>query len=93
MKKLFKSKKLYNLTDTIPSAPNAQTIFTKTPFIQYEQILLDKNFREHLETTMVSKKILCMGVQKTPIQKTCKIALDFHLININFLALIDNLIG
>ena len=34
-----------------------------------------------------------MGVQKTPIQKTCKIALDFDLININFLALIDNLIG
>ena len=40
------------------------------PFIQYEQFLLDKNFRQYLETIMVSKKILRMGGQKKTIQKT-----------------------
>ena len=50
--------------------PDAKIIFTKAPFIQYEQILLDKNFRQYVETLKVSKKILRMGAQKTPIRKT-----------------------
>ena len=64
---------------------DAKIIFTKAPFIQYEQILLDKNFRLHLKTVMVSKKILRMGVQKTPIQKTYKILVGPNSINIDFL--------
>ena len=36
-----------------------------------------KNFSQYLETTMVSKKILRMGFQKTPIQKTYEIAVDY----------------
>ena len=51
-------------------SPDAKIIFTKAPSIQYEQLLLDKNFRQYLETIMVSEKILRMGAQKTPIQKT-----------------------
>ena len=51
-------------------ALDAKMIFTNTPFIEYEQILLNKNFRQYLETIMVSKKILRMGAQKTLIQKT-----------------------
>ena len=70
MKNLFESKKVYTSGATTPSSPDAKIIFMKAPFIQYEQILLDKNFRQYLETIMVSKKILRMGVQKTPIQKT-----------------------
>ena len=54
---------------TTVGALDAKIIFTKAPFIQYEQILLDKNFRQYLETIMVSKKILRMAVQKTPVQK------------------------
>ena len=54
--------------------------------MQYEQFLLDKNFRHYLETMMVSKKIfLRMGVQKTPIQKTCEISTGSNSINIDFL--------
>ena len=66
MKKLFKSKKKV----TTIAAPYAQIIFTRLPFVQYEQFLLDKNFRQYLETILVSKKILRMGMQKRPIQKT-----------------------
>ena len=52
MKKLFESKKKV----TVIGAPDTQIIFTKAPFLQYEQFLLDKNFRQCLETIMVSKK-------------------------------------
>ena len=64
---------------------DAEIIFTKAPFVLYKQILLDKNFRQHLETIMVSKKILRMGAQKTAIQKTYEIQKGFDLLNVEFL--------
>ena len=45
MNKLFESRKLLAAGTDI----NAQIIFTRAPFIQYEQILLDKNFRQYLK--------------------------------------------
>ena len=81
MKKLFESKKR---VATI-GATDAKIIFTKAPFIQYEQFLLDKNFRQYLETIMVSKKILRLGVQKTPIQKTYEISAGSDSVNVDFL--------
>ena len=72
MKKLFESRKVLATGTAIP-APDAKVIFTKAPFIQYEQILLDKNFRQYLETIMASKKILRTGTQKTQIQKSYEI--------------------
>ena len=68
MERLFESRKVLAPTASISNV-DAEIIFTKAPFIQYEQILLDKNFRQHLETIMVSKKILRMGAQKTLLQK------------------------
>ena len=59
MRKLFESRKKVSAIGT----PDAKIIFTKAPFLQYEQFLLDKNFRQYLETIMVSKKVLRMGVQ------------------------------
>ena len=56
MKRLFESRKVHSSTAVIP-APNAK-IFTRAPFIKYKQILLEKDFRQYLETIMVSKKIL-----------------------------------
>ena len=53
MEKLFEFRKVLAPTASI-SDVNAEIIFTKTPFIQFEQILLDKNFRQHLEIIMVS---------------------------------------
>ena len=60
MKILFESIKVYASGAALPTS-DIKVIFTKAPFIQYEQILLDKNFRQYLETIMVSKKILRMG--------------------------------
>ena len=53
MKRLFESKKRM----TTIGAPDAKIISTKAPFIQYEQFLLDKNFRQYLETITVKKKL------------------------------------
>ena len=84
MGKLFESRKPLAANTAIPN-PDAQIIFTKAPFVKYEQILLDENFRQHLETIMVSKKILRMGAQKTPIQKTYEIQKGSDTLNIEFL--------
>ena len=65
MKKLFESRKLLASGSVIPT-PDVQIIFVKAPFIQYEQILLDKIFKEYIET-MVSIKFLRMGTQKAPL--------------------------
>ena len=51
-------------------APDAQIAFSKAHFLQYEQVLLMKNFRQYLETIMISSKVLRMGMQKTRYQKT-----------------------
>ena len=67
LKKLFESKKVLAATAGLPS-PDAKIVFTKAPFMpSYEQLLLDKNVRQYLETIMISKKILHMGAQHTPI--------------------------
>ena len=85
MNKLFESRKVHATTvKTIPD-PDVEILFTRAPFVQYEQILLDKNFRQHLETIMVSKKIIRMGAQKTPIQKTYEIKQGSDSLNIEFL--------
>ena len=85
MDKLFESRiVLASTTTTIPEA-DAEILFTRAPFIQYEQILLDKNFRQHLETIMVSKKMLRMGAQKTPIEKTYEMKTGSDSLNVKFL--------
>ena len=85
MTRLFESRKVLGSTTTSAPAPDAEILFTRAQFIQYEQILLDKNFRQHLETIMVSKKIIRMGAQKTPIQKTYEIKQGSDSLNVELL--------
>ena len=84
MKRLFESKKVLAAGSAVPS-PDAKIIFTKAAFIQFEQILQDKNFRQYLETIMVSKKIQRIGAQKIPIDKTYEINNGTDTINVDFL--------
>ena len=85
MTRLFESRKVLSASTTSAPAPDAEILFTRAPFIQYEQILLDKSFRQHLGTIMVSKKIIRMGAQKTPLQKTYKIKQGSDSLNVEFL--------
>ena len=84
MKKLFESRKVLALGTAIP-VPNTKIIFTKAPFIQYKQMLLDNNFRQYLGTIMKSKQILIMGAQKTPILKRYEKIVGQNSLNIDFL--------
>ena len=81
MKKLFESKKRV----TPIGAPDAKTFFTKASFMQYEQFLLGKNFRQHIETIMLSKNILTMRIQKSPMQKTYERSIRSNSINVKFI--------
>ena len=84
MKRLFESRKVLAYGSALPT-PDVKIIFTKGPYVQYEQILLDKNFRQYLEIIMVSKKIMRMGTQKIPLQKTYEINVGQDSIDIDFL--------
>ena len=66
MRQLFESKKKENAI----GAPDAQAVFVRVSYLNYEQILLTKNFRQYLEIIMLSSKVLKMEIQKTPYQKT-----------------------
>ena len=80
MKRLFESKKRVTAIGT----PDAKIIFRKAPFVQIEEFLLDKNFRQNIETIMISKKILRMGIQKTLIQKTYEISIGSDNLTVEF---------
>ena len=82
MDKVSKSRKVLAANTAIPDV-DAEILFTSAPFVQYEQILLDKNFRQHLETIMVSKKILRTDAQKIPIQKTYEINTGSDSLNVD----------
>ena len=69
IKQLFESKKKVNAI----GAADAQIVFVRAPYLQHEQILLTRNFRQYLEIIMPSSKVLRMGIQKTPYQKTYKL--------------------
>ena len=58
----------YNIA--VSGIPDAQIVLIKASMIQYEQIMLNTNFRHYLETILYSAKTLGMGVQKKPYQKT-----------------------
>ena len=63
MKRLFESRKFLVVGTAIP-VPDAKIIFTKARFIQYEQILLDKHFRQYLTKIMLSTRILRLRALK-----------------------------
>ena len=90
-KTVCKSRKVITGVATVdPNAKWQQLTLNnihKAAFIQYEQLLLDKNFRQYLETIVVSKEILRMRTQKFPLQKTCKINVGADSIEIDFLVL------
>ena len=77
---VFESKKKVNAIVT----PDAQIVFVRAPYLQYEQILLTKNFRQYLQTIMLSSKFLRMGIQKSPYQKTYKLQAGYQEFTVGF---------
>lgn len=79
-------KKLIEWKKKVPSigAPDARIAFLKAPFLQYEQILLTKNFCQYFETITISSKVLKMGIQKTPYQKTYGMQIGLQKFMVDF---------
>ena len=65
-------------------APDAQVDFVRAPYLQYEQILITKNFRQYLETIMPSLEVLRMRIQKTPCQKAYELQTGSQDIIVDF---------
>ena len=70
--------------DAIPPAPDVLIVLLKAPMIQFEQLALDTNFRQYLETILFSAKVLRMGVQKTPYQKTYELQASSQDFTVDF---------
>ena len=70
MQKLFKT---HENNANIPRGVDAEVIFTDAPYIQYEWIKLDNNFRTYLESTLMTENVLRTGIKPTPYQKTYEI--------------------
>ena len=58
MRKLFETIKKV----TTIGAANTQIILAKAPFIQQEQFLIAKSFRQYFKTILLSSKVLRMGI-------------------------------
>ena len=90
MKKILETKKILvrttNGTTTVgnPGVPDTQIALLKAPYIQYEQLTLATNFRQYLETILFSSKVLRMGIQKTPYQKTYKLQTGLQDFTVDF---------
>ena len=62
MNKLFET----NVNDANPPLTvDADIISTSAPYLQYEQIKLDPNFRACLESTLTANSFLRTGIKKT----------------------------
>ena len=57
----------------------------KAAFMQYEQLVLPKNFRQYLETILFSAKVLHTGIQKTPYLKTYELQVGAQDFTVDFL--------
>ena len=66
--------------------PNAKTIWHDAPLTEYEQIRLNENFMQYLETSLKSKKVFRMGIQKTPLEKLYKLVIGAQFYTVEFTA-------
>ena len=82
-----------------PPTFDADIIFTSAPYLQYEQIELDPNFRGYIESTLTASSILRIGIQKILYQKTFEVnvssqthVVDFKGANKQFSLISDTLV-
>ena len=83
MNKLFKcNRQLHEISDA-----DIKIYFHNAPFIQYEQIKLNDNFRQYLKMILTSKKFVWMGLQKILLQKSYKMVVNSESFTVDFVFL------
>ena len=69
---------------SVSATPDVKIILVKAPMIQYEQLNLSTYFRQYLKTILFSARVLRMGVQKTPYQKTYELQVGSQEFTVDF---------
>ena len=84
MQRLFKANTNLGAAAGLPDTVDAKIILKSTPYLLYTQFKLDTNFRNYLETALVSESKLRTGTQKTPYQKSYELIAGAQSRTINF---------
>ena len=72
MQKRFETNVNQNAV-ALPRTVGADIFITGAPYIMYEQLQLNDNFKTYLEGTMQSEQVLRTGIKPTPYQKLFKL--------------------
>ena len=84
MQRLFEANTNLGAAAGLPDTIDAKIILKSTPYLLYTQFKLDTNFRNYLETALVSESKLRTGIQKTPYQKSYELIAGAQSRTINF---------
>ena len=84
MQRLFEANTNLGAAAGLPNTVDAKIILKSTPYLLYTQFKLDTNFRNYLETALVSESKLRTGIQKTPYQKSYELIAGAQSRTINF---------
>ena len=84
MQRLFEANTNLGAAAGLPDTVDAKIILKLTPYLLYTQFKLDTNFRNYLETALVSESKLRTGIQKTPYQKSYELIAGAQSRTINF---------
>ena len=84
MQRLFEGNTNLGAAAGLPDTVDAKIILKSTPYLLYTQFKLDTNFRNYLETALVSESKLRTGIQKTPYQKSYELIAGAQSRTINF---------
>ena len=84
MQRLFEANTNLGAAAGLPDTVDAKIILKSTPNLLYTQFKLDTNFRNYLETALVSESKLRTGIQKTPYQKNYELIAGTQSRIINF---------
>ena len=64
MQRLFQAN-INQATNVLPRPTDAEIVLTSAPFIMYEQLKLDGNYRTYLEGVLISSHVLRIGSKPT----------------------------
>ena len=83
MQRLFETN-INQEADALPGTTDTEIILTYAPFIMYEQLKLDDNYRTYLEGVLISEHVLRTRIKLTPYQKSYEIIAGIQSEDIDF---------
>ena len=72
MQKRFETN-VNQTANALPRNVDADIVFTRAPYIMYNQFQLEDNFKTYFEGTMQSEHVLRTGINAVPYQKSSEL--------------------